>query len=468
MSTSFRPAPNWQARFETWLEDLRQTGGIPGVAVAVFTDSDVLLRAGYGYRNVEAGLRAEPDTIFGIASITKSFTALAVLRAATGGDLDLDDPVTKWLPEFTLWEGRTPPTVRHFLNQTSGLAPTEFLVHAMAESVKDDPLAAFSPPHPNPRPAATSRDVIDFLNAEAALLDEPGVIFSYQNDAYGLLGEIVTRATGTPYTEYVTRNIVEPLGMTRTGFDLARVLADDNVTTLYATDPAGNVLESPKWQDSPSTVAAGFLRSTADDLTAYVRFLLAGDGAPLGIRDDLLEEMRSPQAWAGASRYGFGLGVTGNWQGYTLITHSGGLKGVSSHMGFVPELGVGVVVLTNLENQPADRIWLAAVSSLLDLDPDTPRYTPEPGPVGDEDLADMAGEYRSGEPWGVVRLLLGEDGSMTAIEGDPPEKFPALAVSRDVIAIEKPGQNRYDFWLRDDSGAIRGLLHGSRVLLKQS
>lgn len=457
---------NWQY-FSEWLGALQERRKIPGIAVRVFTRDQVLFERGFGWRNVAREEPVEMDTFFGIASVTKSFTALAVLKAATDGLLELDDAVIRWLPEFTLWPEQ-PPTVRQFLTQTSGLPALPTLVHAMAESGRGDPTEAFDPvpPPEELEPAGTTEEIIAYLN-RTARVEPPGSLFCYQNDAWGLLGAIVERASGEPFARYLARHVTEPLGMERTTFDLGRVLEDGNSTMLYAEDPEGNIIESPKWHDSAALAGAGFLRSTAADLTAWVRFLLAADGAPLGVSSELLREMQSPLVWCGpGASYGYGLTVTEDWNGVTLVGHSGGLKGVSSHIGFVPELGVGAVVLTNLEDQPADLIWLSAVATLLDLPPGTPRYAPERLPVTEEDTTALLGEYRSGEPWGRLVLQRDASGQLGVLQGEKLEHSAAWLASRDEICISGEDQDRCSRVLRHPDGSVWGLHHGRRILYR--
>lgn len=458
---------NWQA-YADWTESLRQRNSIPGIHVTVFTARETLFEHGFGHRHIARNLRPDADTMFGLGSVTKSFTALAVLRAVSDGLLSLDDTVTRWLPEFTLWEGRTAPVVRQLLNQTSGLPALDTLVHAMADSSRGDPTEAFDPvlPPEETAPTRTAVEVMEYLN-RTARVEEPGGVFCYQNDAWGLLGEIVSRATGVRFQDFVEREIAGRLGMNRTTFDLQRLLADSNATMLYALDPQGQLMESPKWQDSDPLAGAGFLRSTGRDMTSYVRFLMAGNGSALGIEDRLLAEMCSPQVWCGQNQfYGYGLITWKDWHGVTLIGHSGGIKGISSHIGFVPELGIGFSVLTNLEHQPADKIALGAVNTLLDLPLDTPRFEPVQENVSETDVAELLGEYRSGEPWGIIRLERRADGSLVTVEGQEAEETEAFLVSPSLIGVKGTEQLRYVDVLRDDAGKVWGVHAGKRILYR--
>ncbi len=459
---------NWQ-KYDDWLDELRSRRKIPGLAIRVFTRDEILFERGYGFRNVNARRTVDADTIFGVASVTKSFTALAVLHAATAGKLNLDDTVSGWLPELTLWPGGNAPTIRHLLTQTSGLPALPILVHAMAESGRGDPTEAFDPPIPEDdlRPAKTLLEVIEFLNQDAKV-EEPGSLFCYQNDAWGLLGGIVSRATDTGFEDYVHENLLAPLYLSRTTFDLKRVLADDNATTLYAPDPDGNIIESPKWQDSQSLAGAGFLRSTSRDLTRYVRFLMAGDGTGLGIDNGLLEQMRSPLVWCGpGGSYGYGLTVNENHHGVTLISHGGRLKGVSSNIGWSPELGIGAVVLTNLEEQPADLMWLGAINTALGIAVDSPRYEPTTEPVSETEIEELLGEYRSQEPWGRLVLQRNPLGGLQVLDGEQERKLDIFLVSADEFGIRGEDQNQYVAVLRDDSGAPWGLHYGRRILYRR-
>jgi CubicO group peptidase (beta-lactamase class C family) len=459
MPTGNTVPADWQQQFSDFVTALQQRRNIPGIAVTVFDGNSTLFEAGFGHRNLEADLPATPDTIFGIASVTKSLTCLAVLQLASRGKLELDDPISNYLPEFDLWDSAAPATIRHFMNQTSGLPALPTLVHAMAAA--------------RPEPAADLPDLgtygklAGYVNAQSTLLAAPGELFCYQNDAYGLLGAVIEQAAGVPYTDYMAKNIFAPLGMTRTTFDLDTVLADSNATTPYAPAEGGG-LEVTGWDEAPAMTACGFLRSTARDLQKYVQFLLgATPGNVLGVDAELLAEMRSPQVpYAPGAWYGFGLRVQPDHHGVTLIGHSGGLSGVSSHIGFIPELGIGAAVLTNLEDIPASMIWLAAMNTLRGLPAGTPQYDPAEYRPAAAELQAVLGSYRSGEPWGRTELFLDDSGALRARTGDPAEEYAAFFAGPDELAIRGEEQLSGVLILRHGDGSVRGLHQGSRVLLR--
>lgn len=467
-------AADWQD-FNDFVTALQERRSVPGIAVSIFDAETTLLETGFGYRNLDRQLPVTTETIFGVASVTKSFTCLAVLQLASRGLLNLDDPINSWLPEFTLWDEAAPATIRHFMNQTSGLPALPTLVHAMAatrNSVDGHTAGGHSAEGRDLPDLNSYSKVTSFVNAQSTLLARPGELFCYQNDAYGLLGAIIEQASGVEYSRFMTENIFGPLGLTRTTFELDRVLADADSTTLYSEVEDGSLEETP-WDEAPALTACGFLRSTARDLQTWVRVLLsaavdAGADNPLGVHAGLLQEMQSPQVPSGPGAwYGFGLRVQPDYHGVTLIGHSGGLTGVSSHIGFIPELGVGAVVLTNLEDVPASLIWLAAMNTLLDLPVDTPAYAPTEYQPSAAELQGVLGSYHSGEPWGRTTLFLDDAGALHTRTGDPAEEHVVFFAGPDELAVRGQEQLTGISILRNTDGGVRGLLQGSRVLLRQ-
>lgn len=488
------PPTNWRQAFEAELRALMERTDAPGVGVTVFTYDDVLLEEGYGARDVAKGLPITGDTIFGIASITKSFTAMAVQLLAEDGLLTLDDPISDYLP-FTLWEGREPARVRHFLNHTSGLPPAPTMTWLRAASQSGDPVAegatraeALSTVGGGEDEVArlaaevsTFEGMVRWHNANSELLAEPGQQFSYSNDCFSLMGGVVQRLTGIPFDEFVRRRILLPLGMTRTTFDLDEVLADPNHTSLYDRGLGGEVLYSPEWQTTGIMQGGGMLKSTLADLRTWARTLMAperGGAEKLGISVERVREMAMGTTWAGVnSEYGLGLrrddgyaaDVTGT--GLSIIGHGGSLKGVSSQMEWVPQLGIGVVVLSNLVGLPSSKMTTMAVNAYAGL-PVT-KSTYEPTPYGGSEaeraavLSQMLGSYASGEPYGRFRLFQNDAGELRAAVGAPAVEWPALLVSPTEVALLTPEQLTPVAVLRRSDGSVWGVHQGARVLRRQ-
>ena len=468
------PPAGWQDAFERHLLALQARTGVPGIGVTLFTADEVLLSRALGFRDREGGLGVSEDTLFGVASITKSFTALAVLLLVTDGRLGLDDPVPQHLP-FTLWEGREPARIRHFLSHTSGLPPLPTMEWVRAPSQLGDPVAG---PRAEIDLANAGPDVRSperltaWIDANAVLLGDPGEVFSYSNDAFCLLGDIVERISGRPFDAFVEEQIARPLGMTRTTFDLARVLADPDHSTLYERDEAGAVLPSPLWETTARLLGGGMLKSTLADLRRYVRYLMAPerDGRATGgpaIDPELVRAMTGAHSWSGpGSTYGFGLTSQADYHGMTLVGHGGSLKGVSSHIGWVPELGLGGVVLSNLVDVPVDGVWVSGVNALTGLPVGARSYAPGSYAAGAAEVAAVLGRFASGEPYGRLRFYLGEDGALRAKVGDPEHDVAARFVAPDEIALEFPEREAPASLLHGADGALRGVTYGSRVLLR--
>ncbi len=461
------------------------------MGLRLFDSERVLFETNVGWRDREEERPVDADTIFGVASVTKAFTALSLLIQQAAGRLHLGDPVTDYLP-FKLWDGAEPPTLRQFLNQTTGLPPTPTMTWLRAASQDGDPVTAERTWREAESTVAGGRDevvrrastvgtlrgMVDYLNAETRLLSSPGELFSYSNDGFCLMGGLVEEVSGQPFDEFVTERILLPLGMTRSTFDLDAVLADDNHATLYDRDDDGKVLRSPAWQTTGRMLGGGMLKSTMQDLTAWVRFLMAPErfatGGPvsstgpgvgaLDVPPELVRDMAAGDTWAGpALRYGLGLQRRDGHHGLTLIGHGGGLKGVSSQVGWVPELGVGAVVLSNLGGLNSLQLWTSAINAYAGLPLGTAVYEPEPFAASSDQVAEVLGSYASGEPYGRLRLFLDDAGAMRAAVGVPPVEVPAFMTAPSEVALRyEDGLDPVTFLRRD--GRVWAAHMGLRAL----
>lgn len=463
-----------------YLVDLHDRSGTPGLAYSLFTPDTELLTLVRGWRDREERAAVTEDTIFGVASVTKSFTALAVLQLVAQGRLALTDPVTDYLP-LTLWRDTPPATLEHFLNHTSGLPPLPTMTWLRGPTQAGDPVtdAEARQVEQMARETGGLPDVstfvglVEYMNESVALLGPAGRYFSYSNDAFCLLGAVVEGVTGVPFSDFVASNILEPLGMKRSTFELERVLADPDHSTLYARDASGTVMRSPLWEDAGVMRAGGALKSTLSDLRRYVRFLMEPKRAPeLGLSPSHLERMGTGTVWSGVGlRYGLGLNQSLAPYGGHVTGHDGGLKGVSSRIGWLSEGSpgprVGGVVLTNLAGVPVDLFHTAGINVVTGLPADTRAYRPGSFEATEDDYRRVEGSYASGEPYGRVRLYRDPAGALRAAVGDPAEDLPARLVGRDEIAVTGAFKTYPLVMVLDDAGAVSGVFQGSRVLLRQ-
>lgn len=379
---------------------------IPGVSFGVQKDGEHIICSNFGYRHVEDHCETTQDTVFGIASMTKSFTCVAIMQLQEAGKLAVHDEVIKYLPEF-----KTPcdshaakVTIHHLMTHTSGLPPLPTNLYTRKRSLEKDPSVKDYPSLDLTRasgdPIDTVEELMDFIGKlDFKLLGDPGTEFSYSNDGYALLGAIISRVSGQTYEQYVTDHILKPAGMTHSSFFIDDFKDYENVTTLYAKR-SGEVYAAPIWWDAPASRAAGALKSTVNDILKYTEIYRNG-GVVHGkqiLTSESVQQMIYPHVQFEPDKfYGYGLRITPDYYGSTLIEHGGGSKGVSSFMSIIPEKNITGVVLTNLAGVPAHEILLGALNVLQGKTFANRHSTPVTINVRVEDLHEFTGTYTSEE-----------------------------------------------------------------------
>jgi CubicO group peptidase (beta-lactamase class C family) len=325
-----------------------KTAHVAGAAWGIVVDGQLAHSGMTGVRDVASNAPVDADTVFRIASMTKSFTAMAILKLRDEGRLSLDDPAERYVPELKDLKYPTSDspriTIRHLLTHSEGFP-------------EDNPWGDQQLSESEEEFSRMMRGGIPFSNA-------PGVAYEYSNYGFAILGRIVTRASGVAYDDYISRNILQPLGMTSTTFYPSKV-------------PAGRLAvgyrwEDDRWKEEPalphgSFGAMGGLLTTIRDLSRYVSALLdawpARDGPETGpVRRASLREMQ--QAWRPSgtrvvldkstkaprltsTSYGYGLSVAQTCDFGAIVAHSGGLPGYGSVMRWLPDYGVGIIAFGN-------------------------------------------------------------------------------------------------------------------------
>lgn len=393
---------------------------VPGASLAVVERGRRSATRSYGYRDRELRLAASPRTVFGLASVTKSFTALAILRLEEEGRLSTRDPIVRHLPEFgTPGTGTTRRiTIHHFLTHTSGLPPLPSLHYTAARSLARDPAydrreARREGADPDRPPIDTYEQMMDFLRTSRyRLLGPPGRFFSYSNEGFGLLGAVIERASGRTYESYVEEEILRPAEMRSTTFDTGVMLRCPEVATLYSPKPTGTrhgLVPSQTWWEESCLRACGALRSNVEDMARYVQiFLNAGrvDGERI-VTPASIQKMTAAHAEVSTGlHYGYGVVIRLDYHGTSLVYHGGALPGVSSFFAVAPRRHLGGVVLTNVANVRPELALMSEINARLGLPITTPieevPRTIEPGPF----LREYEGWYGSGEgEWFEVRAL---------------------------------------------------------------
>lgn len=459
-----------------WIRELeRHVGGLmvqvktPGLSLGIADRGEVVYADGFGFRDREAGLPARARTLYGIGSITKSFTCVALMQLQERGRLRVTDPVVEYLPEFRLSdpEHAARITLEHLMTNTAGLPPLPSLFGSLKRSIEADPQASGLPlaerlaqlPYLD-----TYEQLMDFIAEQPFTpLGPPGTVFSYSNDGFALLGAVVERASGEPYPEYVRRHILEPAGMRDSGFDPAWAEAHPEATMLYQLDPASEeVVRAPGWWQAPAMLAAGFLRSTVPDMLRYQEIFRTGgrvDGEWL-LSPESVRAMTTPRIPCGPNMaYGYGLMIT-PYQGMTLVEHGGNIKGASAWVTCIPERGLTGVVLTNLMTSPSARMILGALNAYLGLPVDARRFELRDHPCPPERLSEYEGTYPS--PEGAVLSVAVQDGALVLeLMG---KRFPARCVGEDLFAFEYHGDTATVRFLRDAEGRVWAAFSGFRVV----
>ncbi|MFP4457230.1 MAG: serine hydrolase domain-containing protein [Clostridia bacterium] len=452
--------------FEKFLFEMMDKHNIPGISLAIAHKEKILYSKGFGYRDMENKREMSADTILGIASISKSFAALAIAQLVMQGKMSFEDPLTKYYKNFKLPDGYNPSKikVKHLLNHTAGFPPLESLGYSIVKNTVPDEgedRSKFTEDYT----IDTIAQLAEFMSlAKYEMLGKPGEILSYSNDSYGLLGGIVEKVSGLSYQKYIKENVFQPLKMNRSFFDGDKLSQFDNVTTLYY-EKDDQIIPSRNWQEAPPYLACGWIRSSVNDLIKYAQ-MYANGGQLFGeriISKELIQEMILGEAkYTSYSNYGFGLSVTEDYQGLSLVEHGGSLKGVSSHFGFIPEANLSVVVLCNLSGVAVSNIWLAAVNTALSLPLDLKRREYNEHDWSKEQLSPFEGEYVSLEG-AKVEISIDQENICAKMNG---KKYDIKMVDSLLGVINVNDRVREISFLKR-KGTPWAIGYGGRVILKK-
>jgi CubicO group peptidase (beta-lactamase class C family) len=368
-----------------------------GIVAAVVKGKEKLLVKAYGQADVEANAPMTVDTVIPIGSVTKQFTAAAILQLRDQGKLGLDDEITKWLPDFETRGSKI--TLRHLLGHTSGVA----------ELVESQELRALQVMR---NPAVTRDDIYKVVN-KSPFLFPTGTMQIYSNTGYWLLGLIVEKASGVTYEDYIEKRIFEPLKMTRSSYC--------NNSEKVERRAAGYGIKNGVSRRVPdilhtATFSAGAICSTVEDMVTWVQALHGG--RVLSAKSTA--EMMTPSKLNDGTplRYSMGLAVGEDAQGRRFIGHDGGGFGFSSVANWYPDAQLAIVTLTNSE---PDELTVVT-GSLADA------VVPAPRPAGvfKGDASPLVGTYKGLGPGGeaIVEVTKTADGIAFSIRGGPPGPLP--------------------------------------------
>lgn len=336
---------------------------VPGCAVVVVADGEVVLSEGFGQRDVERGAEVTAQTLMPIGSSTKTFTSALCAALVDDGNLDLDRPIRELLPGFRLHDPIASEllSVRDCLSHRSGLPRHDLLWYAGEGRLSREDLIAALPHLPPSQPFRQTWQYNNLLFTTAGYL---------AGKLYG----------GRTYEEAVQQRLLEPLGMKRTNFRVSDVEQDHDHSRPYVLTEDEDLREVP-YAHLDLVGPAGCINSCAEELAPWLLTLLGqgvGGGQPL-LSDAVLAELRAPAMPmpssagrpSGPRDVGYGLALMiEDYRGRRVVHHGGNIDGFSSQVAVIPDAGIGVAVLTNLHATPLrDALPYLVFDELLGLDP---------------------------------------------------------------------------------------------------
>ena len=354
----------------------------PGLAFGIVLDGKLVYSGGMGYTDVAKKTPATPKSLFRIASMTKSLTAMAVLKLRDEGKLRLDDPAEQYIPELKTHKYLTADapriTVRHLMTHSAGFP-------------EDNPWG-------DRQLADTDAELTALIKNGISNANAPGIAYEYSNLGFAMLGRIITVVSGKPYQQYITDAILKPLGMNDTQWEYTRVPAGQLALGYRWKD--GNWVEEALLHDG-SWGAMGGLITSIEDFSKYVavhelawppRSDADGSGpSPWPVKRSSVREMQQPWTFSGlaaqaknaagqvcptTSGYGYGLGWSMNCTGRVGVGHSGGLPGFGSQWRILPDYGIGVIAYGNLTYAGLGGVNLAVLDTLVAMGKLQPRQLP--------------------------------------------------------------------------------------------
>jgi CubicO group peptidase (beta-lactamase class C family) len=458
------------AETDAIVRDYFERAGQPAISYGVVSRGVLAHSAGFGAR-VIGGPPPDADTVFRIASMSKSFTASAIMLLRDEGQLELDDLAEKYVPELAGWPPAAPDavrvTIRHLLTMTAGF-PT------------DDPWG-------DRQQGLPPGDFGALLAGGVGFNWAPGTRFEYSNLGYAILGRVVAQASGVPYDEFIRTRLLVPLGMTRTGFAAAE-FPGDGLARGYRRGPAGweQVPFDPYGAFAPMGGVFSCVRDLARWVAGFASAFPPGEadaGGPHPVRRASRREMQLPQAatgWRPAERlpggvpgapacYGFGLFADEDPALGRVVSHSGGYPGFGSNMRWHPATGTGVIALGNSTYSAMSVLAGLVLGALLPrsaschvaLSPaPSPSFPPSPWP---ETVAAAGAVNRLLQNWddAVADRLFCEN---VALDSPYPERRHAIGLIRDRIGgfaadsgrpaeSDTPAHRRW--WLTGPRGTVQ-------------
>ncbi len=412
----------------------------PGVAIAVVKDGETVHSEGYGIANMEWNCPIRPDTVFRLASITKQFTATAIMLLEQQGKICLDDAITTYLPDYPM-HGRT-ITITHLLNHTSGIKSCTSLDNFAKVTSKKDMLPD---------------ELITYFK-DLPLEFEPGTRFSYNNSGYILLGLIIEKVTEMSYEQFIQQNIFQPLNMSHSYYMHHEAVIPKRASGYVKTKDGYRRAE---YLNMMIPFAAGSLGSTVEDLVRW----------DAGLREGCLldaatqERMYTPTQLVDGRKeeYGFGFGVN-TYAGHRLIHHVGGINGFHTFIARFIDDRTMIVVLANNPEINVEKIARKIARHIFNI----PALTRTPVVLSQATLDKAVGTYTTED--GISAEVLCDEERLTL---QSPFKCSLIPISESAYYVSQ--DDEFEVHFSDEQDGVFNVLtlhmpipHTFKAIRKQS
>lgn len=442
---------------EKLYQDYAQKQHFPGMAYGLVVDGKLLKAGATGYTDLAQKTPATPASLFRIASMTKSLTAMAILKLRDEGKLRLDDPAEQYVPQLK--------KLRYLTTDSPRITVRNLLTHS-AGFPEDNPYG-------DRQLGDSEAELTRFLDGGVSLSNVPGVAYEYSNLGFVLLGRILTNVTGKPYQQYITESILKPLGMNDTRWEYTQIPADK---LAHGYRWQGNEWLEEELLHDGSHGAMGGLITSINDFSKYMAVHQQAwpphSGAETSpVRQASVREMQQPwtfsylnaafrypdgRACPMTSSYAYGLRWSHDCGDRVYVGHTGGLPGFGSQWWVMPEYGIGVVAYGNLTYASMGSVNWAVLDTLIRSAGLTPRQLPVSPILAQRkaELVKLLPDWTNAERSGIFAENFFPDRSVTLRRQEAQALFSKIGKINSVGELMPENQLRGTFRLTGERGAI--------------
>jgi CubicO group peptidase (beta-lactamase class C family) len=352
------------AGLDEWAIEAMNRDVFAGMALGIVKNGELIYSKGFGFANIEARKPVTPETVFRIASISKTFTGIGLMQLWEKGKFDLDDPINDYLKAFKV-NHRDPYapaiTFQHLLTHTSGIGELRNLREVFETFVLDKPRGARKAGEPN-MPLGI------YMEGELIADAYPGEKWAYANLGFATIGQLIEDISGEAFPAYMLKNVFEPLGMDHSDYLLSARVKDELAR--------GYIFKKGHLQEIPQVylprLGAREVKTSLEDMAKYVGALMNGGSNEKGsvLRPETLEWMFAPHYQQDAHLSAMGLAFFIDWfDGIKCVSHGGNLEGFCSYMMVAPQEKLGMVMLVNTSYQMNSVLAVELMRKILELPP---------------------------------------------------------------------------------------------------